>query len=82
MDAYRSIKRICTLGARYPRQVARLRVGVGIWLLFLMAVLYSSGHGGQWAWLLAVGTAVHFVWAYCLFRIARRQDSDSHLRLQ
>ena len=29
----RSIKRIFQLGSRYPQQVARVRVGVGIWLL-------------------------------------------------
>ena len=63
------------------RQVGS-RVGIGIWLLFLMTVLYSAGHGGDWAWLLAVGTAVHWVWAYFLFRIARRRETDPRLRLQ
>ena len=68
-------KRVNRLGAKHPRQVAWLRIAIGIWLLCLTAVLYGSGHGGQWAWLLAVGTMVHFGYAYRLFRLARR-DSD------
>ncbi len=65
------------IASRHPRQIALLRVGIGIWLLFLMAVLYSTGHGGHWAWLLAVGTAVHWVWASFLFRVARRRGMSS-----
>jgi hypothetical protein len=49
-----------------------VRIGVGIWLLFLTAVLYGSGHGGQWGWLLVLGAALHFALAYRLFRIAKR----------
>ena len=79
MDGDRSIKRVFQLGSRYPGQVARVRVGVGIWLLFLTAILYRSGHGGQWGWLLVVGAALHFGLAYRLFRIAR-QDSDRRMR--
>jgi hypothetical protein len=65
-------KRVNRLGATHPRQVAWLRIAIGIWLLCLMAVLYDSGHGGRWAWLLAVVTVVHFGYAYRLFRFARR----------
>jgi hypothetical protein len=53
-----------------------------IYMLILMIVLYSTGRGGQWAWLLAVGTAVHWVWAYFLFRIARRRDTAPLLSFQ
>ena len=74
MDGYQSIKRVFTLGSRYPRQVARVRIGIGIYLLLLTAILYDSGHGGQWAWLLAVAAALHFALAYRLFRIAKDQD--------
>jgi membrane protease YdiL (CAAX protease family) len=74
MDGYRSIKRVFGLGSRRPRQVAFVRVGVGIWLLFLTAVLYGAGHGGQWGWLLAVAAALHFGLAYRLFRIARKRS--------
>jgi hypothetical protein len=73
-------KRMNRLGAEYPRQVAWLRIAIGIWLLCLMAVLYGSGHGGQWAWLLAVATAVHFGYAYRLFRFAHR-DPDPRAQL-
>jgi hypothetical protein len=72
MDGYQSIKRVFQLGSRYPRRVARVRIGVAVWLLFLTAVLYGSGHGGQWAWLLAVTAALHVGLAYRLFRIAKR----------
>jgi hypothetical protein len=81
MDGDRSIKRVFQLGSRYPRQVARVRVGVGIWLLFLTAILYGSGHGGQWGWLLVVGGALHFCLAYRLLRIARK-DADRRVRFQ
>ncbi len=73
-------KRVNRLGAKHPRQVAWLRLAIGIWLLCLMAVLYGSGHGGQWAWLLSVGTAVHFGYAYRLFHLAR-SGSDPRARL-
>jgi hypothetical protein len=77
MDGYQSIKRVFTLGSRYPRQVARVRVGVGVWLLLLTALLYGSGHGGQWGWLLAATAALHFCLAYRLFRIASRVPIDA-----
>jgi hypothetical protein len=81
MDSDQPIKRVSRLGSRYPRQVAFVRVAIGIWLLFLTAVLYRSGHGGQWAWLLAVTAALHFGLAYRLFRIARIH-SDRATRFQ
>ena len=52
-------------------QIARLRVGVGIWLLLLTAILYGAGVGGQWEWLLVGIAALHFGLAYRPFRIAR-----------
>jgi hypothetical protein len=80
MQSSHFTKRVNRLGAKRPRQIAWLRIAIGIWLLCLMAVLYGSGHGGQWAWLLAVGTAVHFGYAYRLFRFAGR-DSKPPARL-
>ena len=77
MDSYQLIKRVFRLGSRYPLQVARVRIGVGIWLLFLTAILYGSGHGGQWAWLLIPTAALHFCLAYRLSRIARRIPIDT-----
>jgi membrane protease YdiL (CAAX protease family) len=81
MDGDRSIKSTFQLGSRYPQQVAWVRVAVGIWLLLLTAILYTSGHGGQWAWLLAAVAALHFGLAYRLFRIARK-NSDRRVRFQ
>jgi hypothetical protein len=69
------------LGSRYPSQIAWLRVGIGLWLMLLTAILYSTGHGGHWAWLLLIGSALHFVLALRLFRIARR-DHGRRRRFQ
>jgi pimeloyl-ACP methyl ester carboxylesterase len=80
MDGYQAIERVFQLGYRYARQIARVRVGIGIWLLFLTGVLYGSGHGGRWGWLLVVGAALHFALAYRLSRIATN-DSDRRMRL-
>jgi len=82
MDGYQSIKREFQRVSRWhPRQVACVRVGVGIWLLVLTAILYRSGHGGDWAWLLVPTAALHFFVAYRLFRAAKR-DSDQSLASQ
>jgi hypothetical protein len=79
MDAYSSTKPVSRWAAKYPRRVAWLRVAIGIWLLCLMTILYELGHGGQWAWLLAVGAAVHFGLAYRRFQITRT-GSDASAR--
>jgi uncharacterized membrane protein YczE len=81
MNANQAITNVLQLGSKYPRQVAWVRVVVGIWLLCLTAILYSSGHGGHWAWLLVVGSVVHFGLAYRLLRIAAR-DSNRRLRFR
>jgi hypothetical protein len=76
MDAYQPIKRELERASKWhPRQVACVRVGVGIWLLVLTAILYGSGHGGEWEWLLVAIAALHFFVAHRLFRAAKR-DSD------
>ncbi len=80
MDGCQSIKRGSELGSRYPQQVARVRIGVGIWLLVLTAILYGSGHSGPWEWLLVAGAALHFCLAYRLFRIAKK-DRDRRTQL-
>jgi hypothetical protein len=81
MDGNQPIKRTLQLGSRYPRQVARVRVGVGIWLLFLTAFLYGTGHGGKWGWLLPLTAVLHFGLAYRLSGIARK-DSDRRTTFQ
>jgi hypothetical protein len=72
MDASTPIEQTMTLGNRYPRQIALLRVAIGVWLTVLTVIFYNSGHGGGWAWLLLVLAGVHFVLALRLVRIARR----------
>jgi hypothetical protein len=71
MNGHQTTRGLFRLGPRYPQQIAWIRVAVGIWLLFLTTVFYGTGHGGQWAWLLVVLAALHFVLAGRLFRIAR-----------
>ena len=78
MNGDQPIKRLFRLGSRSPRLVARIRVAIGIWLLLLTAILYSSDHGGRWAWLLTVAAALHFGLAIRLFRIARK-DSERRI---
>jgi hypothetical protein len=81
MNAKHTIKHLGWLGSTYPRQVAWLRVAIGIWLLALTVFLYNAGHGGGWAWLLSVIAVVHFGLAYRLFRIARTAP-DQRIRFQ
>jgi threonine/homoserine/homoserine lactone efflux protein len=50
--------------ATHPRQVAGIRVGVGILLLVVMSFLLILSHGNPWALLLAAGAALHFYLAY------------------
>ncbi|HEY3771689.1 MAG TPA: hypothetical protein VGL69_01735 [Solirubrobacteraceae bacterium] len=81
MGTHHTTKSIFTLGSRYPRPIAWLRVAIGIYLMVLTAILYSIGHAGQWTWLLLVGAALHFVLAGRLFRIAHR-DHDRRLQFR
>jgi hypothetical protein len=55
-----------------------LRVGIGIWLLFLTAVLYLSGDGGQCGLLLVPAVASHFWLAYRVHRFARKEYGGVH----
>lgn len=63
------------------QQIARLRMGVGIWLLLLTAILYGAGVGGEWEWALVALAALHFGLAYRVFRIAKH-DPDRNLRFR
>ncbi|MGH2884113.1 MAG: hypothetical protein ACRDPA_15705, partial [Solirubrobacteraceae bacterium] len=59
------------------RQIIVVRVSVGIWLLVLSAILYSSGVGGLWELLLVGIAALHFVLAYRVFRTAKHAPDRS-----
>jgi hypothetical protein len=49
---------------RHPRLIARVRIGVGIWLLVLGAILYAYGY--WWGVLLLAPAALHLYLAYRL----------------
>jgi hypothetical protein len=53
---------------RHPRLVARVRVGVGLWLLTLTAIVYGSGRSHWWALLLVPAAALNF---YLAYRVSR-----------
>lgn len=61
------------------QQIARPRVVVGVWLLFLAAILYGAGVGGPWEWLLVGIAALHLGLAYHLVRITE-DDPDQSVR--
>jgi hypothetical protein len=66
MGWFQSIGRVLLHGSRQPREVARLRVAVGVWLLILTAVLSIADHGAWWAWPLVAVALLHFSLAYRL----------------
>jgi hypothetical protein len=63
------------------QQVILVRVGVGIWLLILSAILYRTGAGGLWELLLVAVATLHFGLAYRVFRFAKH-DPDRRLRFR
>jgi len=64
MNGDRLMKLVTPYGYRHPLLVARVRIGVGIWLLILTAVLYGYGRGGWLGVLLIPAAALNFYLAY------------------
>jgi uncharacterized protein (DUF58 family) len=64
---------------RHPRLFARVRVGVGVWLLILTAIVYGYGRGGWWGALLVPAAALLFYAAYRFPRAisARTNSTDA-----
>jgi hypothetical protein len=64
---------------RHPRLFARVRIGAGVWLLVLTAILYGYGRGGWWGVLLVPTAALLFYIAYRLPRAihARKISTDT-----
>ncbi len=60
---------------RHPRLFAGVRVGAGVWLLILTAILYGYDRGGWWRPLLLAAAAGHFYFAYRLRAISARANS-------
>ena len=81
MNHDQSTSRVFPLRSWGPTQIARLRVGIGIWLLLLTAILYGSGVGGLWVWPLVGVAVLHFGLASRSFRIARKAP-DRRLRFR
>jgi hypothetical protein len=57
---------------RRARLMLPVRVVIGVWLVFLTAVLYGSGHGGWWGALLVPAATLHLYIAYRLIRPPER----------
>jgi uncharacterized protein (DUF58 family) len=62
------MKLVPTYEYRHPRLFARVRIGAGVWLLVLTAILYGYGRGGWWGVLLVPTAALLFYVAYRLPR--------------
>ena len=71
MNHSQATSRPFQLASLGPKQIGRVRVGIGIWMLVLTAVLYELGVGGLWELSLVAVAALHFVLARRSFRIAR-----------
>jgi hypothetical protein len=64
MNSDRSTKLATLYGYRHRLLIARVRTGVGGWLLILTAILFGTGQSGWWAALLVPLAALHFYLAY------------------
>jgi hypothetical protein len=80
MNTDRLMKFVTPYGKGHPLLVARVRVGVGVWLLILTAILYGSGRDGWWALLLVPVAALHFYLAYCVPRAISAQTHSPRAR--
>jgi hypothetical protein len=69
--------RMFGFGSRHPRKVAFLRIGIGVYLLALTAVLVAAGVADPWAWVTGGFAIVHFILAYRLLGIAKRPRVQS-----
>jgi hypothetical protein len=62
---------------RHAVLFARIRIGVGVWLLILAALLYGYDRGGWWRALLVPTAGVLFYAAYRLPRATRARAISS-----
>ena len=79
MNADSLMKLVPSYEYRHPRLFARVRAGVGVWLLILTAILYGSDRSGWWGLLLLPAAELLFFLAYRLPRAisARTNSSDA-----
>jgi hypothetical protein len=80
MNADSLMKLVPSYEYRHARLFARVRAGVGVWLLILTAILYGSDRSGWWGLLLVPAAAVLFYLAYRLPRAisARTNSTDAN----
>jgi hypothetical protein len=77
MDRDWLMKRVPSYEDTHPRLFARVRIGAGVWLLVLTAILYGHGRGGWWGVLLVPTATLLFYVAYRLPRaISASKDLD------
>jgi hypothetical protein len=81
MNNDRLMKLVPPIEYRHARLFARMRIGVGVWLLVLAAILYGYDRGDWWRVLLAPTAVLLFYIAYRLPRAitARRSSADAAL---
>jgi hypothetical protein len=78
MDRDWLMERVPSYEYRHPRLFAYVRIGAGVWLLALTAILYGYGRGGWWRVLLVPTAALLFYVAYHLPRaISARKISTN-----
>jgi hypothetical protein len=77
MNRDRSMKLATLYGYRHWRLIARVRIGVGVWLLILTSILFGTGQSGWWAVLLVPAAALHF---YLAFRAPRAIGARTNSR--
>jgi hypothetical protein len=71
-DYRQVVRRSLAIEAKHPRRSIVVRICVGVWLLFLTAIMYGYGVGGWWGVLLVPAAALHFYLAYRLRHTVRR----------
>ena len=78
MNGDRVMKPVTQRRYRHPTLVARVRIGVGVWLLILTVVLYGSGRGDWWGGLLIPAAALNFYLAHRVSRANRATTNSRH----
>ena len=79
MNSDRPMRLATLYGSTHRLLIARVRTGVGVWLLILTAILFGTGQSGWWAALLLPLAALHFYLAHAARRAigARTNSRDA-----
>ena len=80
MNDDRIMKLVTPYGYKHPQLVAHVRVGVGVWLLILTAILYGYGVGSWWGVLLMPAAALCFYLAYREPRAISARKISTHAK--